>query len=42
VERSVLRIRAVEQELIESPDAEFRFHSGCPAAMEAGRDGRVT
>lgn len=42
VERAVLRIREVEQELIESPDAEFRFHSGCPAAMEAGRDGRAT
>ncbi|WP_368643387.1 tRNA-(ms[2]io[6]A)-hydroxylase [Castellaniella ginsengisoli] len=31
VERSVVRIRERERELIESPDAEFRFHSGCPA-----------
>ena len=30
VERSVVRVRAVEQELIESPDTEFRFHSGVP------------
>lgn len=30
VERSVARVRAVEQELIESPDSEFRFHSGVP------------
>lgn len=30
VERSVVRVRAVEQELIESPDSEFRFHSGVP------------
>ena len=30
VERSVARVRAVEQELIESPDTEFRFHSGVP------------
>ncbi len=36
VERSVLRIREVEQELIESPDAEFRFHSGRPATGTAG------
>ncbi len=35
VERAVLRIRQVEQELIESPDAEFRFHSGCPAGGAA-------
>ena len=26
------RVRAAEQELIESPDVEFRFHSGVPAA----------
>lgn len=26
------RVRAAEQELIESPDVEFRFHSGIPAA----------
>lgn len=32
VGRSVIRIRQVEQALIESPDTEFRFHSGCPAA----------
>lgn len=32
VERSVQRIRLVEQELIGSPDPEFRFHSWCPAA----------
>ena len=25
------RVRAAEQELIESPDVEFRFHSGVPA-----------
>jgi tRNA-(ms[2]io[6]A)-hydroxylase len=31
VERSIQRIRQVEQGLIESPDPEFRFHSGCPA-----------
>lgn len=30
VERSVARVRAVEQELIETPDSEFRFHSGVP------------
>ena len=26
------RVRAAEQELIESPDVEFRFHSGVPAS----------
>jgi tRNA-(ms[2]io[6]A)-hydroxylase len=26
------KVRAAEQELIESPDVEFRFHSGVPAA----------
>jgi len=31
VERSIQKIRQVEQGLIESPDPEFRFHSGCPA-----------
>jgi tRNA-(ms[2]io[6]A)-hydroxylase len=31
VERSIDRVRAVEQELVESSDAEFRFHSGVPA-----------
>jgi tRNA-(ms[2]io[6]A)-hydroxylase len=35
VERSVVRIRERERELIESPDAEFRFHSGCPAGGAA-------
>src|SRR5690606_28910929 len=30
VERAVVRIRAAEQALIESPDPVFRFHSGCP------------
>ncbi|WP_323016903.1 tRNA-(ms[2]io[6]A)-hydroxylase [Castellaniella sp.] len=31
VDRAIARIRLIEQGLIESPDAEFRFHSGCPA-----------
>jgi tRNA-(ms[2]io[6]A)-hydroxylase len=31
VERSIERVRAIEQELVESPDSEFRFHSGVPA-----------
>jgi tRNA-(ms[2]io[6]A)-hydroxylase len=26
------KVRAAEQELIESPDVEFRFHSGVPTA----------
>lgn len=30
VDQTVARVRAVEQELIESPDREFRFHSGIP------------
>lgn len=30
VDQTVVRVRAVEQELIESPDREFRFHSGIP------------
>lgn len=30
VDQAVARVRAVEQELIESPDREFRFHSGIP------------
>ena len=30
VECSIGRVRAVEQALIESPDTEFRFHSGVP------------
>jgi tRNA-(ms[2]io[6]A)-hydroxylase len=35
----VARIRQVERDLIESPDPEFRFHSGCPAAGMAIRSG---
>ena len=31
VARAVIRIRETERQLIESPDEEFRFHSGCPA-----------
>ena len=31
VDRAVIRIRETERALIESPDVEFRFHSGCPA-----------
>ena len=31
VDLAVIRIRETERALIESPDAEFRFHSGCPA-----------
>ncbi|NWA26072.1 tRNA-(ms[2]io[6]A)-hydroxylase [Pseudomonas gingeri] len=31
--RVIERVRAVEQELIESPDSEFRFHSGVPTAV---------
>ncbi len=30
VERTVERVRETERELIESPDEEFRFHSGVP------------
>lgn len=30
VERSIARVRGAEQALIESPDTEFRFHSGVP------------
>lgn len=30
VDQTVARVRALEQELIESPDREFRFHSGIP------------
>lgn len=30
VERSIERVRVAERELIESPDVEFRFHSGVP------------
>ncbi len=32
VAQVIERVRAAEQELIESPDDEFRFHSGVPAA----------
>ncbi|NBA95917.1 tRNA-(ms[2]io[6]A)-hydroxylase [Pseudomonas sp. R5(2019)] len=32
IDAKVLEIREVERELIESPDHEFRFHSGVPAA----------
>ncbi|CAM5179444.1 tRNA-(Ms[2]io[6]A)-hydroxylase OS=Castellaniella defragrans OX=75697 GN=HNR28_001841 PE=4 SV=1 [Castellaniella defragrans] len=32
VARSIARVREAERVLIESPDAEFRFHSGCPVA----------
>ncbi|MET1078394.1 MAG: tRNA isopentenyl-2-thiomethyl-A-37 hydroxylase MiaE [Pseudomonas sp.] len=31
VQSTIERVRALEQELIESPDGEFRFHSGVPA-----------
>ena len=31
VDQTVVRIREAERELIESPDIEFRFHSGVPA-----------
>ena len=31
VDASVARFRELERELIESPDSEFRFHSGVPA-----------
>lgn len=30
VERSIAKVREAEQALIESPDSEFRFHSGVP------------
>ena len=30
VDQAIVRVRAAEQELIESPDTEFRFHSGVP------------
>ena len=32
VDQAIERVRAVECELIESPDSEFRFHSGVPQA----------
>jgi len=31
IERVVVKVREAERELIESPDVEFRFHSGVPA-----------
>lgn len=31
VDRVIERVRAVEADLIDSPDSEFRFHSGVPA-----------
>lgn len=31
VDRAVVKVRELERELIESPDAQFRFHSGVPA-----------
>ena len=30
VDQAIERVRAAERELIESPDTEFRFHSGVP------------
>ena len=35
VERAIARVGEAERLLIESPDAEFRFHSGTPAAGAA-------
>lgn len=32
IDAKIEEVREVERELIESPDAEFRFHSGMPAA----------
>ena len=32
VERTIERVRVAERELIESPDVEFRFHSGVPVS----------
>ncbi|MNG16221.1 tRNA-(MS[2]IO[6]A)-hydroxylase (MiaE) [compost metagenome] len=31
VDQTIEKVRAAEQTLIESPDEEFRFHSGVPA-----------
>ena len=33
VDEAIERVRAVERELIESPDSEFRFHSGVPSGQ---------
>ena len=30
---AIERVREAERELIESPDEEFRFHSGVPASL---------
>ncbi|TBU99762.1 tRNA-(ms[2]io[6]A)-hydroxylase [Stutzerimonas kirkiae] len=35
VDQVIERVRAVERELIESPDSEFRFHSGVPASEQS-------
>ena len=35
VERTIERVRVAERELIESPDVEFRFHSGVPSSSAA-------
>lgn len=32
VDKAIVRVREVERELIETPDTEFRFHSGIPAS----------
>ncbi len=33
VDEAIERVRAVERDLIESPDSEFRFHSGVPSGQ---------
>ncbi len=33
VDEAIERVRAIERELIESPDSEFRFHSGIPSGQ---------
>ncbi|WP_339490564.1 tRNA-(ms[2]io[6]A)-hydroxylase [Pseudomonas sp. EL_65y_Pfl2_R95] len=33
VEKTIVRVRAIEQDLIASPDTEFRFHSGVPSGF---------
>ena len=33
--RTIEKVRQAERELIESPDSEFRFHSGVPASSAA-------
>ena len=35
MERTIERVRVAERELIESPDVEFRFHSGVPSSSAA-------